>query len=250
MNSWIELPFEKIFLYTEEHDDLNPRRLKKFLKEKVSCDVVLKGDFFQEKYHEGLEERIAETRVREKTKRVFLKPLPKEIEIENKIIKDGRNISGIIYDGIALTALMRDLLDREEKREHTVVITKRSLGTLEMNENRYHVRAVLASVPSSVSITGIVEGPAKPRAYYLAGKKEKENTSDFRPMQYSDERMESAVRSYLLQTIFWRLMGAPFCSKKGCRLYNSHWQKELMDYQVKGELCGDHEDILRCFRER
>lgn len=249
MNSWIELPFEKIFLYIEEHDQIYLKGLKEFIEEKTDRPVELKGGFFQEKYHEGLEEKIAGTRVREKTERVFKEPLPKEVEIERGIIKEGKEVLGIIYDGFRLTQIMRQLLTQEEKREHTVVVTKRTVGTLEKNDNRYHVRVILASIPSLVSLSGIVEGPAKPRDYYLAERGEKEKTLDFEPMHHDDERMQSAVESYLLQTIFWRLVGDPFCSREECCLYNSHWQEEVIENQLDGELCGEHREKLSRFRE-
>jgi len=249
MNCSIELPFDKIFLYVDEQEDLDRDKLKEIIQQRTSRSVKLKGDFFKEKYSKGLEEDIAWTRVRKKNERKFQKPLPKEVKIESEMIEGGKEIRGIIYDGFRLLRLMRELLTVEEEKEHTLVISKRTVGTLEGNEDRYHVRAVINGIPSLISTTGIVEGPAKPREYYFAYGDQREDVLDFRPMSHSDERMESAVASYILQTIFWRLTGDPFCGRD-CRLYNSHWQREVIEYQVRSGLCEKHENILKSFSEK
>jgi len=245
-----EFPFSKIFLYIDSSiETLKQQNLKSFLEEKIEVGVHIKKDFLREKNEDGLEKEIAKTKVRNKRKREFKEPLPKEIEIEKKIIKENKELLGIIYDGHRLVKLFRNLLDQKEKKNHTIIITKRLVGTLEKNEARYHIRTVINSIPSIISVSGIVEGPAKPRKYYFADENEKEGVLDFEPMQHSDERMESAVKSYLLQTIFWRLEGYPFCDREWCCLKNSHWQKDVIKNQVNGELCEEHEEILNKFKK-
>ncbi len=244
-----ELPFSKIFLYVDSStENIGYQNLKNFLEEETGLEVQVKEDFLKKKYEEGLTKELAKTKVRNKRKRDFKKPLPKEIEIEEKIIQKDRELLGIIYDGHRLVKLFRKFLEEEEKRNHTVIITKRLVGTLEKNENRYHIRTVISSIPSVISVSGIVEGPAKPRKYYFADEIEKKDILNFEPMQYSDERMESAVRSYLLQTVFWRLEGYPFCDREGCCLNNSHWQKDVIKNQVNGELCEEHSKRLKEFK--
>jgi len=250
MNFSAEFPFSKIFLYIDNNiENIGHQNLKDFLEVKTGLEIQLKEDFLKKKYEDDLSKELAKTKVRNKRKKKFKEPLPKEIEIEEKIIQKDRELLGIIYDGHRLVKLLRKFLEEKENKNHTVIITKRLIGTLEKNENRYHIRTVINSIPSVISVPGIVEGPAKPRKYYFADENEKENVLDFDPMQHSDERMESAVKSYLLQTIFWRLEGYPFCDKQGCCLYNSHWQKEVIKNQVDGELCEEHEEILDKFKK-
>ncbi len=245
-----EFPFSNIFLYIDSSiETLKQQNLKSFLEQRIGVEVHIKKDFLREKNEDGLEKEIAITKVRNKRKREFKEPLPKEIEIEKKIIKENKELLGIIYDGHRLVKLFRNLLDQKEKNDHTIIITKRLIGTLEKNEARYHIRTVINAIPSIISISGIVEGPAKPRKYYFADENEKEDVLDFEPMQYSDERMESAVKSYLLQTVFWRLEGYHFCDKDGCRLKNSHWQEDVLKNQVNGELCEEHEKMLEEFKK-
>ncbi len=236
----VELPFEKIVVYQSKRIDfVCEKELKHYLKEKTNKDIELKGGFFEENSNPDIAKRIAETRVRDKTDKKSKEPLPVEVDIEKKMLS-GKKIIGILYDGVKLTGLMLRQLPDEEKNEHVIVITERLVGTIQKKNKRYHIRTVINSVPSIVSTSGIVEGPAKPREYYFEGEK----SLDFTPMEYHDERMTEAVKSYALQTVFWRLTGEPFCKKEGCLLYNSHWQKEVIDYQTDGKLCGKHKGIL------
>ncbi len=61
-----------------------------------------------------------------------------------------------------------------------------------------------------------------------------------------DERRTEVVKGYAMQGVFYRLVGNPFCEDKGCRLYNAHWQEELIFAQLGSgyEFCGQHEKIL------
>lgn len=250
MNSSIELPFNKTFLYFDTKiKNVDPTNLKEYLEEKTGREVILRENFFDSKYSQDLPKKVAKTKVRNKSKREFKEPLPKEVELEGKIIKNKKDLIGILYDAQKLVKVMRDFLDDEEKKNHTVVLTKRLIGSKEKNEARYHARTVINSVPSIVSTSGIVEGPAKPRKYYFADEDEKEEILDFDPMKHSDDRMEEAIKSYLLQTIFWRLEGQPFCEEDGCPLVNSHWQKDVLQNQIEGELCERHRKKLETFKK-
>ena len=46
--------------------------------------------------------------------------------------------------------------------------------------------------------------------------------------------------------------GEPFCEDRDCRLFNSHWQEEVLHSQLDGqyEFCSRHEGILKGLRER
>lgn len=250
MSCSIEIPFKKIILYIDDSiEHVEPKNLKDFLETKMAKSVELKSDYLRSKFEKGLPKKIAGAKVRNKRERKRKEPLPKEIDIEKKIIKGEKELLGIIYDAHELNKVMREMLSEREREEHTVIITKRLMATLEKHESRYHVRAVLNSIPSIVSVSGIVEGPAKPRRYYLTDEPESEDILDFKPMEHDDERMESAVKSYLLQTVFWRSEGDPFCESEGCRLYNSHWQREVIEDQVNGKLCEKHKRKLEKFKK-
>ncbi len=240
MSFSVELPFDRTILYLPtDLEHLEADELVEFIEEYTGLPVELRDDFFREYYHEDLPRRLAFARVRDLTERRFIEPLPVEVDLEEKIIH-GRNVRGIIYDGRRLTKMMREYTAPAEG--HHVVITDRTVGTMEEHDARYHIRTLVCSIPSLISTSGIVEGPAKPREYYTGLKSD----LGFEPMEYGDTRMTDAVKSYLLQSLAWRITGEPFCEDKGCRLHNPHWQEELVEYQLKGKLCDEH---LKLFRE-
>ncbi|MFN3550645.1 MAG: DUF6775 family putative metallopeptidase, partial [Endomicrobiia bacterium] len=107
------------------------------------------------------------------------------------------------------------------------------------------------SFPSIISTTGIVEAPAKPKEFYLKKrlgfdiytlKEEFKN----RFIDYNDPRMTEVMKGYVLQAIFFHMTGNPFCEDKNCRLYNAHWQQEVIQAQLntKNEFCDKHKKII------
>ena len=71
-------------------------------------------------------------------------------------------------------------------------------------------------------------------------------------IDYEDKRLTKIVKGYAIQAVFNSLTGDPFCEDKGCRLYNAHWQDELIFAQLesKYEFCGWHRSILDSFRRK
>ncbi len=233
-----EIPFRQIILHIDETiEGLDANYIASGLHEITGINIIVKGDIFREYSRESTPEEIASTRIADVKSRVFRSPLPVEIDIEKKILA-GKNIRGIIYDGWKLSRMM--YLPEKNSKYHMIAVTPRLMGTLEKGDARYHIRAVLNSIPSIISTDGIVEGPARPRSYYIGN----EGPCDVNYMRYGDERMSKAIISYALQTVMWRITGVPFCSRRGCPLYNSHWQEELIDSQVEGRLCEEHRPKL------
>ena len=65
-------------------------------------------------------------------------------------------------------------------------------------------------------------------------------------LEYHDERLPSVIEGYLLQAVFYYLTGDPFCEDQECRLFNAHWQKDLIHSQLEsGNLCVKHKQILQ-----
>jgi hypothetical protein len=129
------------------------------------------------------------------------------------------------------------------------------VATWDDSNRRYHIRTSLYGIPSLISTTGIVEAPAKPREYYLLksqyerlGKDLAELKACFegRFIDYGDERLTEITKGYAMQAIFYALTGNPFCEDKGCRLYNAHWQEELIWAQLESgyEFCPRHTEFL------
>jgi hypothetical protein len=65
-------------------------------------------------------------------------------------------------------------------------------------------------------------------------------------IDYNDSRMTEVMKGYVLQSIFFHMTGDPFCGDKNCRLYNAHWQEEVIQSQLypKNEFCEKHQKII------
>lgn len=165
----------------------------------------------------------------------------------------------MIYEGFELQKIYQCLLDEGDvdKENFPIVLTSRFFATWEEKDLRYHGRSCLLGYPSVISTTGIVEAPAKPREYYIKlgfyqrlGYDEDELKQEFkgRFIDYEDERLTEVAKGYCLQAIFFNFFGEVFCENNLCRLYNSHWQEELIKAQVKGkgepDLCKKHQKMI------
>ncbi|MBI3600867.1 MAG: hypothetical protein HY097_09560, partial [Nitrospinae bacterium] len=66
-------------------------------------------------------------------------------------------------------------------------------------------------------------------------------------IEYDDQRMTEVCKGYAAQALFYHIAGEPFCQDKGCRLFNAHWQEELIYSQLESpyEFCKIHTDMLK-----
>ncbi|GEM_PF-1580114 len=177
-------------------------------------------------------------------------PYPLEIDFEKRKIKECRCGRGSIYSGMHLSRVLGALLKPEEGKISSlpVFITPDYIATWDSADLRWHLRYAVFGMPTLISLTGIVEAPARPREVYL-GKSlgfqesflEEKFKGDF--LTPEDERLGRVLAGILLQTIFYFHTGEPFCRDKECSLWNSHWQKELIKAQddVPYTLCPLHE---------
>lgn len=162
-----------------------------------------------------------------------------------------------IIDGFYLQRIYsRIIYEDESQLSHIhIVFVDNLVCTYDENDKRYHARPIICGSPSIISIPSIIEGPAKPKGYYfkqmlkdllsISSKViEKEFASTF--VSYDDPRLMQVATGYVIQAIFFFLTnGNPFCSQYPCRLFNSHWQEELIYTQVINPvLCKEHERLL------
>lgn len=182
-------------------------------------------------------------------------------EKQSKQKQDGMMIP--LYDGFVLQRLFAEMIPSAEISLAHVHIIFTSLLTCTFSEDddwRYHGRAIICGTPSIVSTTGIVEAIAKPREFYFSqlggmvpaadiGSMKKKFAGRF--IDYDeDDRITAASINYVLQAIFFFITGGePFCHNKDCRLYNAHWQVDLIHTIEKGILCSDHRNLANKFVE-
>jgi hypothetical protein len=259
----------KIHLYKEPSSKtLDLEELARYLREKlgqVSVDIC--PPFFtasSEEAVESLARRLAQAKVRDPLNPdVRFQPLPGEIEFERKLIRNpSLRLSGVLYDGFMLQTLALELLPEGElDLSHIhIIFTNRLFGTWDENDGRYHMRVSVYGFPSLISTTGIVEAPAKPKEFYELKQKYvalglpvwiEELKEKFRGrfIDYDDERLTEVMKGYVMQALFYHIFGEPFCQEKKCRLFNAHWQEEVLEAQLgEPEFCDRHTKLLQELR--
>ncbi|MCD5390418.1 hypothetical protein LR007_00915 [candidate division NPL-UPA2 bacterium] len=211
---------------------------------------------------EGLARAIAFTKVQDlENPKAPSEPAYGEIEYEKRRIMRRESKSfGILYHAFRLQTVFSSLLLGEELSDDQIhiIFTNQLFGTWDENDRRFHARVSVYGIPSLISTTGIVEAPAKPREFYLLKQQYGLSGGDNLTIQklkekfkgrfidYEDERLTEIMKGYVLQAIFFQALGEPFCDHKGCRLYNAHWQEEVIEAQLGAqyEFCKKHEKIL------
>ncbi|MFC1962504.1 DUF6775 family putative metallopeptidase [Chloroflexota bacterium] len=193
-------------------------------------------------------------------------PLLGEVHYEKRRLSAAaRNTFGILYDGFEVMHFLVELMSREERGLDSfhIAFTNQLLGTREEDDRRYHARVAIFGYPSLLSTSGTIEAPAKPREYYLLKQRYQALRmndpailgldSHFRDrfLDYEDETLTEVMKGYVMQALFYHLTGNPFCKDQGCRLYNAHWQEEVIQAQLKGnrEFCPFHEQELQRLRK-
>ncbi len=233
--------------------------------------IELREDFFshyfshlppekKEPTADELARKTAAIKIRQVNKYNFTEPLSVEVEYERRKLLYGKVKSfGILYDGFELLALLSPLVAEEElSLDHChIIFTNQLFGTWSEDDHRYHARVSVYGFPSLISTTGVVEAPAKPRDFYLKQQLgvslltlKEEFKGKF--IDYNDPRLTEVMKGYVMQALFFHLTGNPFCKKKNCRLYNAHWQENLIQAQLtsKKDFCAQHEKILTCLASR
>ncbi|MGQ0797466.1 MAG: DUF6775 family putative metallopeptidase [Methanobacteriota archaeon] len=237
---------------------LDLRAVSEFLHATLGLPCTVRGDVFVEHGGtdlEALARAIAATKVRDLGRPFEAhEPLFGEVTFELRLLKDpGKRVPGILYDAHRYADILRDLLPVEERSLRTlpVVFGHRLIGTFD-EDGRYHARTVLCGVPGLVSTSGLVEAPAKPPEYYRVKARlsaalgavpfdaAKEPFAG-RFVDYDDPRLTEVAKGYALQAAWYLATGEAFCEDPTCRLFNAHWQSELLAAQIaSGRLCARH----------
>ena len=216
----------------------------------------------RERRLEELALAVAQTKVRHPNKPFGpFQPLPGEVNYELRRLKNPANpVFGILYDGWRLLEVLRQLIPQGEYNlAHLhIIFTNQLFGTWDEGDRRYHARVNLCGYPAVISTTGLVEAPAKPRQYYFLKQQylalrmddaaeiaSKEQVRG-RFIDHDDERLTEVVKGYVLQALFYHAFGEAFCDDPDCRLFNAHWQEEVLRAQLGGayELCSRHQQMI------
>lgn len=265
---------DEIHLYDERTaPTLNIEEVSHYLQAITSCgSASTHGPFVFEysstEQRSELGEQIARFKVRDVDAPPHeYEPSYPEIEFERRrLANEDRGPFGILYDGFEVQRLLRGLLPPAELRIGRVhiVLTNRTIGTWEEDDRRYHLRAIILGIPAIISTTGLVEAPAKPREFYLARQQigltarselthailKERFKGQF--LDHDDQRLTEVVKGYAMQAVMYQTTGEAFCTEPDCRLFNAHWQAELIRAQLEGppEYCARHEELLTAMRSQ
>lgn len=259
----------KVHLYEDlSSKTLDLQKIALYLREKfgkILVDVRRPLITATSETAEFLARKLAVSRVRDvMNPNLRIEPLLGEIEFERRLLLDSRlRLTGVLYDGFRLQAVVRELLPREELNiEHAhIVFTNRLFGTFDQGDGRYHAHVSVYGFPSLISTTGIVEAPAKPKEYYalrrgyealgvMAPIEELKQKFRGRFIDYDDERLTEVMKGYVMQALFYHIIGEPFCNDKRCRLFDARWQEEVLEAQLsQPEFCERHQREIEKFRQ-
>ena len=253
------MKISKIILYDEPSvPEIQLDKLVKFLQKIFSITVEIRDNVLKFASTDTAF-KIAECKVFN-LRKDFEKHTPtnEEILFEESNFQDTSKTENIImYDGFRLQKVLANIISEKEGTENIfhVFFTNKLTCTYDNNDYRYHGRALIGSNPSIISTTGIIEAPAKPREYYfdlMTNFTQGVNVDTIKQkykgmyLEYNDLRLSKIIEGYLLQAIFYYETGEPFCNNSDCRLFNAHWQKDLLHSQLdNGKLCENHQKILK-----
>jgi len=166
-----------------------------------------------------------------------------------------RAAPGVPYDGVELQRIALGLLPAAESRQEIIHIwfTERLLATWDEDDRRYHARVSVFGFPSILSTAGMVQALARERQYYLARRlgvgAEDALQAAGDCLGCDDPRATEVAKGYAMQAVFYALTGEPFCDQPTCRLYNAHWQREMLAAQLGGgDYCRRHRELLAAWQ--
>ncbi len=181
-------------------------------------------------------------------------PSPHVLAYERRMLeREPPRPAGVLYDGFSLCAAYGRLMSGAgvSPEDLVVVITDQLFGTFDEGDSRYHARVAVFGHPTVVSTSGLVVAPARPRSYYLGRQLGIPGppAAEGGPGEWlvpEDPRTTEVIKGYVAQAAFYYMTGEPFCQERGCRLFNAHWQKDLLFSQLyaETEFCARHERLV------
>lgn len=251
------LKISTVFLYDEPSvTEIRIEDLANFIKDIFHVKVETRENIFNY-FHSNIAQELAVCRIFD-TRVPFERhnPTTEEIKFEEESFANKKETNIIMYDGFEFHKVITSMIPEDEagSDKFHLVCTNKLTCTFDPSDYRYHGRAVICSNPSIISTTGMIEAPAKPREFYLSLLSNItqglnidwiKNQFKGRYLEYHDPKIGEIIKGYALQALFYYLTGESFCESKECRLFNAHWQDDLLHSQIEsGKLCDKHQEIL------
>ncbi|MCV0412273.1 DUF6775 family putative metallopeptidase [Nitrosarchaeum sp.] len=257
------MKISKVFLYDEPAvTQIRLDKLAVFLNKTFSIPIETRENILKFSKKDTAE-KIAACRIFN-----LRKPYQKHNPNKDEIIFEEANFENtakteniVMYDGFEIQKVLTELIPEKERNLEAfhIFFTNKLTCTYDNDDYRYHGRALIGANPSIISTTGIIEAPAKPREYYLeliSNYAQGINVESIKQkykgtyLEYNDTRLSQIIEGYLLQAIFYFETGDAFCNEIECRLFNAHWQKDLLYSQLENrKLCEKHRLVLNKLNE-
>lgn len=244
----------RAILYRAPTTNADADEIAAWIDPRVDREVTVRDRFLDTHHDDDLPEAFAQARV--------VSPYDKEtgntmlgiVRYEERALTDPDRAGGVLYDGIAIQRALNARLPPEAHDLETlhIILLDRVLATWG-DDGRWHKRVNVLGQPALISVPGLYEAPAKPEAYYkeqqrhalLSGdtppREVLENQVDGEFLIEDDPRTTDALKGYVLQAVHLIESGHAFCPTEHCRLYNAHYQTELIAAQLRDpEFCDHH----------
>lgn len=230
-----------------------------WLRERVA-DVSLE-DRFLDGADDDLAEAFARARVLSPYKRETGSEMLGVVRYEERALSNPERAGGVIYDGRAVQDALRERLPADSIDHAHVILLDRVLGTWGAHDGRWHKRVSVLGQPALVSIPGLYEAPAKPKAYYEEQQRHAFMSGDTPPREVletevegeflieDDPRTTDALKGYVLSAIHYLATGDAFCENERCRLSNPHRQPGVINAQLREPaFCPEHAELYQSTR--
>ncbi len=246
---------ERVTLYRAPSTVADAETLASWLSNRISATVTVDDRFLETADRDGdLAEGFARARVLSPYERTTGNTMLGIIRYESRVIADPNRGGGVLYDGLALQDLLRQHLPDQRTLDHLhIILLDRAIGTWGDHDGRWHKRINVLGHPALLSVPGLYEAPAKPEAYYQAKQSHAMMAGDSPPREVLEEavdgdflvdddpRTTDALKGYVLQAYHYLSTGEAFCDVEHCRLFNAHYQTDLIRAQLEEPaFCEEH----------
>lgn len=248
---------EHVSLYRAPTTVADADAIAGWLGERISSRVEVRDRFLETHGDESIAEAFAAARVRSPGERETGNTMVGTVRYEERVLDTPERAGGVLYDGIALRRAFNEALPADERGlDHAhVALLDRAIATWADHDARWHKRVAVPGQPSIVSVPGLYEAPAKPETYYREKERRALLSGDAPPREVleneiegdflvaEDPRTTDALKGYALAAVHFVGTGEAFCPEAGCRLYDAHYQTDLIEAQLrKPAFCQDHAD--------
>lgn len=243
---------EQLSLYRAPTTVTDCEAIADWLRERIATEVSLE-DRLLDGADEELPREFARARVLSPYERDTGSELLGIVRYEERVLSEPERGGGVIYDGQAVQDALRKRLPTESLDHAHVVLLDRVLGTWGDHDGRWHKRVSVLGQPALVSVPGLYEAPAKPKAYYEAQQRHAlvtgdppprevlENEVDGKFLVEDDPRTTDALKGYVLSAVHYLATGEAFCENERCRLSNPHRQPGVVTAQLcEPAFCPEH----------